>query len=125
MIGISAALHQSSTRAPAPRFRTQLQANSLAQFVDPLPIPESARPSGTRPSPFDSSLKIQYYHIPMRPFEARLHRDLKPTRQWGYGGSSPGPTFEARSGQGVLVEWANELPTAHFLPIDHNIHGAE
>ncbi len=38
---------------------------------------------------------------------------------------SPGPTFETRSGQGMLVEWANELPTAHFLPIDHDIHGAE
>ena len=27
--------------------------------------------------------------------------------------------------KGVLVEWANELPAAHFLPIDHTIHGAE
>jgi FtsP/CotA-like multicopper oxidase with cupredoxin domain len=25
----------------------------------------------------------------------------------------------------MLVEWANELPTSHFLPIDHHIHGAE
>ncbi len=125
MLGITAALHQSSTRAPAPKFRTQLQANSLAQFVDPLPILEIARPSGARPSPLDPSVKLPYYRIPMRQFEAKLHRDLKPTLQWGYGGMSPGPTFETRSGQGMLVEWANELPTAHFLPIDHNIHGAE
>ncbi|HEX3820397.1 MAG TPA: multicopper oxidase domain-containing protein [Candidatus Sulfotelmatobacter sp.] len=124
-IGISAALHQSGSHAPAPKFRTQLQANSLTQFVDPLPIPEIARPSGTRPSPLDPSVKIPYYRIPMRQFEAKLHRDLKPTRQWGYGGMCPGPTFETRSGQGALVEWANELPTSHFLPIDHNIHGAE
>jgi len=27
--------------------------------------------------------------------------------------------------KGFLVEWANELPAAHFLPIDHTIHGAE
>ena len=25
----------------------------------------------------------------------------------------------------MLVEWANELPGAHFLPIDHRLHGAE
>lgn len=124
-MGISAALHQSSTRAPAPKFRTQLQANSLAPFVDPLPIPEMARLEGMRPSPLDPSEKIPYYRVPMRPFEAKLHRDLKPTRQWGYGGMSPGPTFEVRSGEGALVEWANDLPKAHFLPIDHNIHGAE
>jgi len=24
-----------------------------------------------------------------------------------------------------MVEWANELPARHFLPIDHTIHGAE
>ncbi|MGH9493517.1 MAG: multicopper oxidase family protein, partial [Candidatus Sulfotelmatobacter sp.] len=76
-------------------------------------------------SPFDPAAKLPYYRIPMRQFEAKLHRDLKPTRQWGYGGMSPGPTFETRSGQGMLVEWANELPATHFLPIDHTIHGAE
>jgi spore coat protein A len=119
------ALRQSASRAPAPKFRTQLNASSLAQFVDPLPIPEVARPSGIRPSPIDASLKLPYYRIPMRQFEGKIHRDLKPTRLWGYGGSSPGPTLETRSGQGLLVEWANELPDAHFLPIDHSIHGAE
>jgi len=61
----------------------------------------------------------------MRQFESKVHRDLKRTRLWGFDGSSPGPTLEARTGQGLLVEWANELPQSHFLPIDHNIHGAE
>jgi spore coat protein A len=125
MAAMSAVFHQSGSRAPAPKFRTQLNASSLAQFVDPLPIPEIARPSGTRPSPLDPTVKLRYYRIPMRPFEAKLHRDLKPTRQWGYGGASPGPTLETRSGQGLLVEWANELPEKHFLPIDYSIHGAE
>ena len=61
----------------------------------------------------------------MREFLTRVHRDLKPTRMWGYDLASPGPTFETRSGQGLLVEWVNRLPTVHLLPIDHNIHGAE
>ena len=24
-----------------------------------------------------------------------------------------------------MVEWVNSLPERHFLPMDHNIHGAE
>ncbi len=125
MAAMSAVFHQSGSRAPAPKFRTQLNASSLAQFVDPLPIPEIAKPSGTRPSPLDPTAKLPYYRIPMRQFEAKLHRDLKPTKLWGYAGASPGPTLETRSGQGLLVEWANELPQKHFLPIDYSIHGAE
>ncbi len=110
---------------PAPKFRTALNARALAQFVDPLPIPEVAQPLDHRPSPLDPALKLPYYRVAMRPIEGKIHRDLKPTRLWAYGSTSPGPTLEARSGQGILVEWANELPTQHFLPIDHSIHGAE
>jgi len=61
----------------------------------------------------------------MRQIESQVHRDMKPTRFWGVGGSSPGPTIETQKGAGILVEWANELPGAHFLPIDHRLHGAE
>ena len=125
MAGMSAVLPQKGSHAPAPRTRTQLIASSLTQFVDPLPIPRILQPNGLRPSPSDSSSKIPYYRISMRECEAQVHRDLKPTRFWGYGGSVPGPTIEARSGQGILVEWANDLPGKHFLPIDHSIHGAE
>lgn len=107
------------------KFRTQLNASSLAQFVDPLPLPEIIQPSGHRPSPDNRAVQLPYYRVAMRQFENKAHRDLKPTRSWGYASSSPGPSFETRSGQGVLVEWVNELPETHFLPIDHSIHGAE
>ncbi len=118
-------MHRPGQHGEPPKFRTQFDVNSLAQFVDPLPIPEIAKSNEMRPSPANAAVKLPYYRIPMREFSSKLHRDLKPTRQWGYGGASPGPTFETRSGQGLLVEWANELPAAHFLPIDHSIHGAE
>jgi spore coat protein A len=121
----SLALHQSAGHRSTPKFRTQLNTGSLAQFVDPLPIPQIAQPSGTRLSPLDASVKLPYYRVPMREFESKIHRDMKPTRQWGYAATSPGPTFDTRSGQGLLVEWVNELPEKHFLPIDHSIHGAE
>jgi len=101
-----------------------LNPDSLVKFVDPLPIPPLAKSSGLRPIPGQTS-KAPYYRVAMRQIESKLHRDLPPTRLWTCGGSSPGPTFEARRGQGLVVEWANELPAKHFLPIDHSLHGAE
>ena len=61
----------------------------------------------------------------MRQIEQKLHRDLPPTRLWTYGGSAPGPTIQVRRGQPIFIDWPNELPTKHFLPIDHSLHGAE
>jgi spore coat protein A, manganese oxidase len=105
--------------------RPLLDLNALARFVDPLPIPAILRPSGTRPGPENPSSTVPYYKVAMREFASKVHRDVKPTRLWGFGGASPGPTLETRSGEPLLVEWANELPKAHFLPIDHNVHGAD
>jgi spore coat protein A len=101
-----------------------LHPESLAKFVDPLPIPEVMKPEGTRPDPTDPSRQVPYYRVAMRPAEVRIHRDVPPTRVWSYAGSTPGPTIEARRGEGALVEWVNELPDRHFLPVDHSLHGA-
>jgi len=94
----------------------------IARFVDPLPRPEIARPAGNR---VDSGQSVPYYRIPIREFSAKVHRDVPPTRFWGFGNSMPGPTIEARSGEKILIEWPNQLPARHFLPIDHNLMGAE
>lgn len=102
-----------------------LDPETLTRYVDPLPIPEIARPNGLRSSPENSAERLPYYCMAMRQVESKVHRDLPSTRMWGFGSSSPGPTFEARSGQGLIVEWANELPGKHFLPIDHTLYGAE
>ncbi len=110
-------------QAPAVKALT-LDPNTLAKFVDPLPIPVTAEPNEHRASPANPQVKVPYYKLGMRPFEMKVHRDLKPTRMWGFGSQSPGPTFDVRSGQEVLVEWSNELPVKHFLPIDHNLSGA-
>jgi len=100
---------------PAP---PQLNLERLAPFVDPLPIPEVAKPVGRRgPVPF--------YKIPIQEFFSKIHRDVQPTRFWGYGRSVPGPTIEARCGEAIVIEWPNRLPVKHFLPIDHNLMGAE
>ena len=117
---------------PMAKQQTSFDTDSLAKFVDPLPIPPIAQASGRRSVPpellgshsADAHSVVRYYRVPMRPLEAKVHRDTKPTRWWGAAGSVPGPTIETRSGQGVLIEWANELPQQHFLPIDHKLHGA-
>lgn len=107
----------------------QLDPNTLPKFVDPLPIPSVAQASGLRVAPGAKSSKIPYYRIAMRQTETKLHRDLPATRLWTYGGAQggswPGPTVEAHAGQEILIEWANELPVKHFLPIDHRLHGAD
>jgi spore coat protein A len=109
----------------APTVRRPLDAHSLAQFVDPLPIPAVLQPEEQRPSPSNAKVSVPYYRLNLRAAETKLHRDLKPTRFWGFNSTLPGPTIEARSGQGVLVEWVNQLPTTHILPIDHRLEGAE
>jgi len=101
-----------------PLARPALDPNTLARFVDPLPIPPVTKSDGTR-------AKVPLYRITMRETAIKVHRDLPPTRFWTYGGTLPGPTLETRSGQSLYVEWINALPPQHFLPIDHHLHGAE
>ena len=61
----------------------------------------------------------------MHAISTKLHRDLPPTDQWSFGGTVPGVMFDTQSGQGMFVEWVNDLPLKHFLPIDYSLHGAE
>ena len=102
-----------------------LDPSTLTPFVDPLPVPRVMKPAGTRPDPEQTGRQIPYYRMRMREVRQKVHRDLPPTRMWSFEDSFPGPTIEVKSGEGAMVEWANELPLRHFLPIDHTVHGAE
>src|SRR5271154_4283263 len=113
------------TMQPAGSAAQLLDSRALAHFVDPLPIPVLAKPNGLRPSPADPASQLPYYRIVMRQFQAKVQRDVPPSTFWGYNASCPGPIIEARADAPLLVEWANELPRQHFLPIDHTLHGAE
>ncbi len=88
----------------------------LVPYVDAVPLLPVIRPE-------QHSGSIVQVHI--REFRQKVHRDLPPTRLWGYNGAWPGPTFEARTGQPFSVKWINNLPEKHFLPIDTTIHGSE
>jgi spore coat protein A len=91
-----------------------IQAANLEPFVDPLPIMPAAKPETSN-----------FYRLAMSAISAKLHRDVPSTTVWGYGNSFPGPTIEARQGQPIRVQWVNQLPEQHFLPIDHKLCGAE
>jgi spore coat protein A, manganese oxidase len=117
-------LLHAATHAP-PVIPAALDVNSLPHFVDALPLPQIAKPVGMRPSPADRTRQVPFYRIEAQPITSKVHRDLPPTHFWSFGPSTPSPTFETRSGEPLLVEWLNGLPSEHFLPIDHTIHGAE
>ena len=111
-------------RKAQPSTVQMLHPERLARFVDPLPIPEIARSSESRPDPEHAGRALPFHRIAMREAWANVHRDLPPTRFWGYDGKMPGPTIEVHSGKPLLIEWANELPKQHLLPIDYTLHGA-
>src|SRR5665213_1243095 len=101
-----------------------LDPSSLTPFVDPLPLPIIAQPQGYRADPSKPGERVPFYRVHMRAVVSKVHRDLPPTMQWAFGGSVPGVMFDTESGQGMLVEYVNELPPQHFLPIDYSLHGA-
>jgi spore coat protein A len=111
-------------RKAQPGVVQMLHAERLARYVDPLPIPEVLQSSETRPDPEHRGRTLPFHRIAMREAWMNVHRDLPPTRFWGYDGKMPGPTIEAKSGQPFLIEWANELPKQHLHPIDYTLHGA-
>jgi len=103
---------------------TELCPLVLEPFVDPLPIPAVAMPDSIEPG------GVPRYDIEIVEFEQQLHRDLPPTRLWGYEGVFPGPTIEAETDQPILVNWINDLRgedgqlrTEHYLPVELCLHG--
>jgi spore coat protein A len=123
-LSAAAAGNFSIVRGAAALSEPILDTNGLERFVNALPIPHTMKPAGFRATP-DNASKAPYYRVAMRQFQMKVHRDVPPTKFWGYEGTCPGPTIEVRSGDPVFVEWSNELPDKHFLPIDHTLHGAE
>ncbi|WP_270181107.1 multicopper oxidase family protein [Alkalihalobacillus sp. CinArs1] len=89
----------------------------LEQFVDRLPIMPVIQPQSFKD-------QIPFYEVTMKESLLKLHRDLPPTRVWGYNGLFPGPTFQVFRDHPVRVLWKSDLPQKHFLPIDTTVHGA-
>lgn len=94
--------------------------STIKKFVDSLPIPAIAKPDNCydyeRP-------KKPLYSIEMIETDHRFHKDFPLTRVWGYNGTCPGPTIEVDKDTSIQVEWINNLPDKHLLPVDHSLHG--
>jgi len=105
--------------------RPLLDLSKVAPYVDALPVPAALPVTATHPDPEHARHRLPYAEVVMRESYVRLHRDIPPTRAWTYNGTLPGPTIHARKDEPLLIRWTNSLPTKHFLPVDHNLCGAE
>ena len=96
----------------SPKPQPELHSLELTPFVDELPLPVRivAHPH-------------KKTRITMREIHAKVHRDVPATRFWSYGDTQLAPLIEARAGEPIQVEWINQLPKQHFLPIDYTLHG--
>jgi spore coat protein A len=81
-------------------------------FRVPLPVPPVARPVGV------DGTGAQLYSVTQRVAEAEILPGYR-TPILGYDGIFPGPTFETRRGQPVVVRHRNELP----VPTVVHLHG--
>ena len=118
-------LRQVTLRSPQSAPVAMLHPDSLARFVDPLSIPESAH--GELARPIRCTPTQDYGGAIALPCARPGPACIAICRQrafWGYNGLLPGPTLETRTGQPLLIESSNELPSQHLLPIDHSLHGA-
>ncbi|MBB5057317.1 spore coat protein A [Granulicella aggregans] len=124
--------HSSGMSMPTPAAPSAplLHSLELTPFVDPLPLPRAARPV-TPPVTHPASNHGAHFRIGMKVIHTKVHRDVPATRMWVYHDlanpsatdTAVAPLIEARSHKPVQVEWVNNLPTQHFLPIDHSLHG--
>ena len=86
---------------------------AVREFRVPLRIPPVL-------SPVRSDSTTDYYEIFSRETTAEIIPGL-PTRVWGYNGSFPGPTIEARRGRTVVVRHTNHLDR----PTVVHLHGGD
>jgi spore coat protein A len=86
---------------------SRMAPDGLEKYVDALPIPPRLV---VPPGQTDVT-------VTLNAFSAKLHRDLPAQIQWGYNGTTPGPTIEVERDQRVRIHWKNELPTTHLFPV--------
>jgi spore coat protein A len=116
------AQRSASQKMPMPRKRSStaktLDSARFESFVDPLPLPVLQRPLDRRSSTIHGAVDALYYAVHIRQVESKFHRDLPPSRMWSYGDTSAPVLFEAKSGEGILIDWINDLPQQHILTLD-------
>lgn len=92
--------------------------DTIPKFVDDLPIPPVAKPKG--------KLKGNYYYeVTMKETKHQFHKYFPLTTVWAYDGILPGPTLSVHKNETIYVQWKNNLPHRHILPVDRTLHASE
>ena len=115
--GLARAQRMTMPMPPAHHRAKTLDAMRLESFVDPLPMPQVLQPTGIRSSAVHNAADAPYFRVPIREVQHSMHRDLPPARQFSYGDGPAPVLFEAKCNQGALIDWVNQLPPKHILPI--------
>ncbi|KAB1187416.1 MULTISPECIES: multicopper oxidase family protein [Haloferax] len=128
-VGLFSTLPWSVRRARAQATQTPLDFTGH-KWQDPLPRPGVMTPDSRKGG-------VDHYEISMTEFQQQVLPSTmgdKPTTLWGYGGTYPAATIEARPDRPVSVKWMNELGTdwqgnsrggEHLLSVDKRVHGAD
>ena len=94
-VGVCSGQHpRSDMPPPAP-----LNAATLTKYIDPLPVPPVALPSGPG-----------HYDMTMLQGTTQFSSQFPATPVWGYGGGYLGPTIEASPDQPITASWINRPP---------------
>ena len=115
MAGAGLALPLGTLSVPVGRLSAAASVRSPAvePFAVPLPIPPVARPVHAHGG-------TDHYEITQKAARQEILPGLK-TDVWGYDGTFPGPTVEARRGRPIVVRQTNELP----VPVSVHLHGGK
>lgn len=92
---------------------------TIPRFIDCMPIASIAE----HDEEGYGEDKRRFYNIEMKEVKHKFHRMFPLTTVWGYNGTIPGPTIQVFKDNPVYVQWINNLPFKHILPVDHTLHG--
>jgi len=118
-------LSENTNAQIAPPQPVLLDPITQPKFVNALPIPAVISGSDGRVITLPATQFTQQLGLVVPGTKTPL-----PTTVWGYNGTYPGPTIQARKGTPLSVSFPNNLynrarvPLPHLLPIDPNMHWA-
>jgi spore coat protein A len=106
-----------------------LDAQTHPKFVNPLPIPGVMKPKSAGKDGKHYEIAVTQFQQWLGLVDANGNRLM--TTVWGYNGTYPGATIEARTNRVNTVRWNNELtdkfgnPLPNLLPVDVSVHWAD
>jgi FtsP/CotA-like multicopper oxidase with cupredoxin domain len=96
-----------------PLYKAKLPVGALSPPGQRLPAVadgECGRPEHQRWVDFAPQ---KFYELHVKEASHSFHPELPTQKVWGYDGMLPGPTFQARYGEPIMVRIHNELPANH------------